>query len=362
MLRTEPRDLNRYRAWLAREPVDRPMLGLFWEPDIPPLRELVERVGVGMEIRPEQIHPREFLHKVERWHQREAQVPGDVIQSFGSTLGMLWVQAVAGCPIIVQTDSFWAAPIIESYADRPPIHFDPDNPWVQKLIECTRAMVEFAASRFPVSLPVMHGPLDVLAAMRTSQRMCLDFYDHPAELFQVLGEISQLYVELADAVLEVIPPFRGGWVTRIHVWASDLAITPQNDTGALISADMYRRFVLPWDRFIIDHYPYSSYHLHSTSKHVFDLIVTLENVSCLQVSLEHDRGGSSLDVMLPAIHSLLVHDKPVLVVTWDFDAAERCLRELPWKGLCLTLAPPPFQDDFGEEYDRWLQEHIDLSK
>jgi len=334
------------------------MLGLFWEPDIPVRKDLVERLGVGSEIRPEYVDPTESLQWVDHWFRRAARVPGDLVQPFGPTLGMLWVQAIVGCPIVVHPDSLWAAPVLESYSDRRLIRFDRDNPWVQKLMEYTLSLVDFAAGRFPVCLPVMHGPLDVLAAMRTSERMCLDIYEHPTEVFQTLGELSKVYVQLAEALLSIIPSFRGGWVTRLHVWFPDHAITPQNDSGALVSPAIYRRFVLPWDRFITESCRHSSYHLHSTSHHLFGLMGDVESITCLQVSLEHDRGGPSLEVMLAAIRGLLARRKPMLVVTWDMDAAEQCLRELPSQGLCLALAPPPYQDDVSEEYDHWLRERV----
>lgn len=348
--------IARYKAWLARQPMERPLFGLCWEPDIPPFPALIERVGVGSELFPEQIDPQEVLPSIERWYQRHAQLAADTFQRFCPAFGIPWVEAIAGCRVIVNPDSLWAEPILESYADRPPIRFDPDNPWMRKLIEFTRVLVEFSNGRFPVALPQMRGPLDTLAALRTSERMCLDFYDDPEGVNQTLGELSQLYIEINDAVLEVIPPFHGGYVTRMHLWASGRAITPQNDNSTLISPAMYERFVLPWDRKIIAHFPYQSFHLHGSEYHIIDTLLTIEELTAIQVTLEHTLGGPSLEVMLPAMKRILDH-KPLILVALDFETAEQCLQELPAAGLCLMMLPDSTPGDFGREYDDWLELH-----
>lgn len=47
----------RCKAWLKRQHVNRPMLGLLWEPDIPPLPVFVGQIGAGGELCPDCIQP-----------------------------------------------------------------------------------------------------------------------------------------------------------------------------------------------------------------------------------------------------------------------------------------------------------------
>ena len=163
--------IARYTAWLNRETLDRPLTGLLWEPDIPPLPAFLEQVGVGNSISPDQIQPEIFLPYVDSWYRHETVLVSDVIQPFTPAFGMPWVEAIAGCPVVAHPGSLWAASYLDDYDKRAPIHFDLKNPWLRKLIEFTQAMVEFADDRFPVALPQMRGPLDTLAAMRTPNQM-----------------------------------------------------------------------------------------------------------------------------------------------------------------------------------------------
>jgi len=124
----------------------------------------------------------------------------------------------------------------------------------------------------------MRGPLDTLAAMRTPERMCVDLIEQPEAVFAILGELAELWIGVGQVVLDVIPPFAGEYMARMGTWAPGKILTAQNDVSTLLSPAMYNEFVLPWDRKIVEHFPYSEFHLHSSEHHqVDDLSVTRTN-------------------------------------------------------------------------------------
>jgi hypothetical protein len=330
------------------------MVGLLWEPDIPPLPAFLEKVGVGRTISPEQIQPAMFLPYIERWYQREAELVSDVIQPFTPAFGIPWVEAIAGCPVVAHPGSLWAAPCLDSYDERKPLHFDAGNPWLRKLVEFTRAMVEFAAGRFPIALPQMRGPLDTVAAMRTPHRMSLDLIDCPDQVFKILGELTDLWIGIAAAVLELIPPFHGGYCTRMKMWAPGKAITPQNDVSTLISPQMYRELVLPWDEKIVSHFPYHAFHMHATEYRQVDVLLKLGQLTAIELTLEHTIGGPALEMVTPAIRRIL-EKKPLLLCALDIQTAEWCLKELPNTGLCVMIGIS--DAEIAPDYEGWLKQH-----
>lgn len=346
--------IARYHAWLDREPMDRPLIGLLWEPDIPPLPEFLQHAGTGKTISPDQIEPQMFLPHIERWYRQDADLQSDVIQPFTPAFGVPWVEAIAGCPVVVHPGSLWAAPCLDSYARRPPIRFDRENPWLCKLVEFTHALVELADGRFPVALPQMRGPLDTLAAMRTPVQMSLDLIETPDQVVQILDELTDLWIGIAEAVLDVIPPFHGGYCTRMKLWAPGKAVTPQNDTSSLISRGMYEEFVLPFDQRIVGRFPYHSFHVHSTEHHQVDALLKLEELTAIQLTLEHTVGGPPLTVTLPVARRILAQ-KPLLLAAMDLETADLCLDELPTAGLCLMVALN--QPNMPSDHMRWLEKH-----
>ena len=144
-----------YRRWLRREATGGPLFGVLWEPDIPPLPDLLTPGEAGRRVLPEDILPERVLPHVDQWHQRTAALPGDLIQPFAPAYGVPWIEAIAGCTVTAEPGSLWAQPALESYIDRHPIRFDPTNPWLRKLVDFTRTLVAFSAGRFPVALPQM---------------------------------------------------------------------------------------------------------------------------------------------------------------------------------------------------------------
>ena len=346
--------IKRYDAWRRQEPVDRPMVGLLWEPDIPPLPEVLEQVGIGEEVTPDDIQPELFLPSIERWYRRESRLVSDVIQPYTPAFGIPWVEAIAGCRVVAHPGSLWAEPSLESYRDRPSISFDPDDPWLKKMVEFTQVLVEFSNGRFPIALPQMRGPLDTLAALRTPNQMSLDLIDKPDQIHRILGELTDLWIGIAEAGLAVVPPFWGGYSTRMKMWTPGEAITPQNDISTLISPRMYEEFVLPWDRKIFDHFPYHSFHMHSTEHHHIGALLTLERLTAIQLTLEQDVGGPTLETMLPAAKRILAK-KPLLLVALDIETAEICLDTLPARGLCVMVGLN--DDDIPSFYEPWLEKH-----
>jgi len=344
--------IARYDAWRRRVPVERPMVGLIWEPDIPPLPQFLESVGVGGEIQPDEIGVELFLPHVERWYQQDSELASDVIQRFTPAFGIPWVEAIAGCPVQANPGSLWAEPVLENLADRPPIRFDSKNRWLRKLIEFTRALVDLSGRRFPVTAPQLRGPLDTLAAMRTPERMCVDMLEDPDKVSEILDELTDLWIAVGQAVLDEIPDFHGGWMGRMGSWFPGPAVTAQNDVSTLISPDQYCRFALSGDRRIASHFPYTEFHMHGSEYHQVDNLLTVDRLNSIEFTLEHTLAGPSLESTLPVVRRIL-ETKPLVLAALDLETADRCIAELPPAGLCVTLGIN--DDEIPAEIVRWLE-------
>ena len=346
--------IERYQVWRNRLPASGPMIGFAWEPEVPPLPEMMDRLGLEREISPQKIDPKAVLPYLEQWYQEDCRLHSETIQSFGPAFGIPWVEAMAGCPVVAYPGSLWAEAFLKSYDDRPAIRFDPASAWLRKLVEFTNAMVELAAGRFPVCLPLMRGPLDTLAAMRTPAQMCLDMVDRPEAVHQLLGEITDLWIGIAQTLLPLIPPFHGGSCSRMRMWVPGPSITPQNDVSSLLSPAMYETFGLPYDRRITARFPFHSFHMHSTEHHQMDVLVKIEDLTALQMFLQHHAGGPPLAKVMPSVKRAMAK-KPLLLGVPDAETADICLAELPSEGLCLMLTAGG--GEITDEHKEWLMRH-----
>ncbi len=99
--------------------------------------------------------------------------------------------AYLGCPLeFLNTETVWAHPIITDWQTRPALHYNPENPLWQQSQRLMRAAVEQADGYF-VGVPDLNGPTEILARLRGTQTLALDFYDHPEHLKPALAEINR---------------------------------------------------------------------------------------------------------------------------------------------------------------------------
>lgn len=342
-----------YEAWRLCGPVDRPIVGILWEPDIPPLPDFLERVA-ETEVTPDQIRPEEFLPHVEAWYRRACRLRCDTFPRFTPAFGIPWVEAIAGCRVRAAIGSLWAEPTPGDCRNHDKIRFAEDNPWLRKLIEFTQAMVELAGGRFSVAVPQMRGPLDTLAAMRTPEQLCVDLIECPEEVDEVLEALTDLWIQVGQAVLEVIPPCHGGYCARMYSRTPGPVITLQNDVSTLISPGLYHDHVRPLDEKIVRSFPYTEFHMHASEHHQVDNVLKLEGLTAVEFTLEHTLGGPPLDKMLPLARRIL-DAKPLILACLDVDTAQRCLRELPARGLCIMVATS--DPEIPSTFAGWCKEH-----
>jgi len=344
-------DWELYHAYLRREN-GRPLRGAIWEPDIVPLPGLVARAGVGNYLSPDVIDPAEMLERADRiMGERAAYIEGDMLQSVTISFNIPWLEAMAGCSIKVHPDTLWAEHSGLGYESLAALRFDPRNPWFEKMLACHQALCQYAEGRFPVSLPVMHGPLDIVSLFRGPEQFCIDLYDRPQEVEAALARLTDLWIAVGQALLAVTPPYRGGMCTRMRLWLPGPAVTPQADATTLLSPRLYRRFGQPWDEAIINAFPYHTYHTHSTSAHILDILADMPRLSSIQITL--DPNGPPRAELKPLLEKV-ARRKPLLLCVWDRDWADWCTKTLNPAGIGIAYIILRPQD--WSAYENWMRE------
>lgn len=128
----------------------------------------------------------------------------------------------------------------------------------------------------------------------------------------------------------------------------------QNDVSTLVSPRIYEELIMPIDRKIAENFPATEFHMHASEHHQIPNLLKLQRLTTMEFTLEHTIGGAPLEAMLPVVKNILA-EKPLILACLDIETAQRCLLELPSKGLCLTIAtneheiPPPIV--------HWLDQH-----
>ena len=300
-------------------------------------------VREDMYLTPEVLDPNRMVDLEEPRHRLEPDRPGAIsgdLLIIRPPLGkMCWVEAVMGCPVHVRAASggIYSQPYLggPEEVDRiPPSH---ENGWLDLLVDYTRALVENANGRYYVTLPLMRGTIDLVAALMGYNKMALSIIDQPRELGKLTERCVQAFVDVAKALHAVMPPVAGGQVTPFSVWAPGSVVKTQCDASAAVSARTYEESFFPYEEEICRQFDYSMVHLHSGFLHTVDTFLKTEYPTAVQVSLDTGSTPFTPHDLIPTFQKVL--ERKPLFITGPCTQKEldEMLEALPSKGLCLNV-------------------------
>jgi len=284
-----------------------------------------------------------FLEDIEQLFQAHQQVDDDLPYVAAPFPHLPWMEALLGCRIINMGTSIYAEPVVEDWEVWQLPDLDTSQ-WLRKLLEMTKALVEWSEGRFLVGQTLMRGVADMLSALRGASNFVFDSYDNPSGLRRAAGLCASAFVQVAWAQLNLIPHSGFGYgVGNQPLWAPEQIIWLQEDAMALMSPTSYKEFILPHDRCILSQFPYSAFHLHGSGMWAVGTLIGLSELSI--VELHDDSGQVGQEASFRAWKAIQTH-KP-LVVLRVYDGAPafwiwltRVMEELCPNGLLLHIVVP----------------------
>jgi hypothetical protein len=330
--------VRRHRAFWTGDDVERPLIYVIHEAYVD--TELVaQSLGEG-EVQPEDVDPRPLLAEYDKLAAARDAIGDDAIAVAEPLLGIPWLEAMAGCSVQVPDGtSIWPESPEHVQLDAP-ILYDDANPWFAKLIEVLGVVVAHAGGRYAVSLSHLRGPTDILIARFGSERFFMLFYEQPDLVRRLARQCADLWRQVVQAEMAVVPAFRRGYgVRQFGLWAPERAVWLQDDTSSMMSRRHYRRFFLP----SMEHMsflPYGVVHLHIGSLHVAEMIAEVPNVRA--INLYFDDPNVSLQEAMPTLRRLQDSGTPLILakdVYQGFSLAEyeEILEGLRPRGLSVHL-------------------------
>lgn len=154
--------------------------------------------------------------------------------------------AFLGCEYGFAESTCWFEPCINDPADCLAITFDPQNPNFRAIHDLLAECKRLAADRYIVGLPDLVENFDILSAMRDPQTLLTDTYDCPDWVIDRIDEINTAYFEVYDRFAELLRlPDGSICFEAFGLWGPGRVAKVQCDAAAMLSPDMFRRFVSP---------------------------------------------------------------------------------------------------------------------
>jgi methionine synthase I (cobalamin-dependent) len=137
--------------------------------------------------------------------------------------------------------------------------------------------------------------LDVLAAIKGTDKVLLDTVMQPEVLEQQMQQINDIYFQVFDELYDIIREGDEMAFCYFSSWAPGKMSKLQSDISTMISVDDYRRFVQPFIREQCQKISYTVYHLDGIgAMHHLDALLEIEELNAIQWTpgVGEPQGGS----------------------------------------------------------------------
>ena len=226
------------------------------------------------------------------WYVAHSSLMADMLPVANTQLGPGSLAAILGGVFEGGEDTIWIHPD-PNYTDD--IKFDPQHPnWLLHK-DLLRACKQKAQGHYYVGMPDLMEGLDVLAAIKGTDKVLLDTVMQPEVLERQMQQINDIYFQVFDELYDIIREGDEMAFCYFSSWAPGKMSKLQSDISTMISQDDYRRFVQPFIREQCQKIDYTLYHLDGVgAMHHLDALLEIQELNAIQWTpgVGEPQGGS----------------------------------------------------------------------
>jgi hypothetical protein len=262
------RTLERFEAWWSCRIVDRPP------------------VNINVKSKPVELPYKQHASLRDRWLDMdyaldcfEARLKGqvfvaDTVPVFYANVGPEVCGTLLGCPLEFGEDTTWSKPILSNcrqVLERP---LDFHNEYWAAIRRGTDLSLQRGSGRWITGMPDLHTNLDLLAALRDPQELCMELVDDLEGVHLATQYVTDLFPAIFDDIHDRLAPAGQpctSWTPSLH---AGRGMVLQSDFIALISPAMFRQVALPALVREMEFLETSLYHLDGPGalKHLDDIL------------------------------------------------------------------------------------------
>lgn len=226
------------------------------------------------------------------WYVAHSCLKADMLPVANTQLGPGSLAAILGGVFEGGEDTIWIHPD-PNYTDD--IIFNENHPnWLLHK-DLLRACKTLSKGNYYVGMPDLMEGMDVLAAMKGTDKVLLDTVTQPEVLERQMQTINDIYFKVFDELYDIIREGDEMAFCYFSAWAPGKMSKLQSDISTMISTDDYRRFVQPFIREQCRKIDYTLYHLDGVGAvHHLPALLEIEELNAIQWTpgVGEPQGGS----------------------------------------------------------------------
>ena len=232
-------------AWWQREDIGRP--AILARAAREGLARAVSRIPVPESLTERWTNPEYHLRRANAV-ARGTFWGGEMIPYYFVWTGAECMASALGAKaILADTESVWWEPCVSSWDKVLPLRCDWQADWWQRMRVLALELTRGASGAYVPAVPDVGAPGDIVAAIRGTEAVCTDIFDSPEQLKAALKQVTEIWEGVMEEVYAWVNWEDLGSVAEwTGIWHPKRAYPTQNDISALVSAEQFREFFLPW--------------------------------------------------------------------------------------------------------------------
>ncbi len=208
---------------------------------------------------------------------------GDAFPKWWVNFGAGIMAAFLGSGVEYRTGTTWFHPLpVESLAAIQPV-YDPQNVWWRRVQEITCAAASRWAGKVVIGYTDLGGNLDILASLRSTEKLLLDCVESPEEVDRLTRAITTLWLRYFDEFEALLPESQAGRTAWAPPWSPTRGYMLQSDFSYMISPQMFERYVMPDLITCCEALDYPFYHMDGKGQLVhLDLLLSIDKLRGIQ--------------------------------------------------------------------------------
>ncbi len=169
---------------------------------------------------------------------------GEALPTVAAGLAPNCLALYQGCRGVEMPGTVWCEPCLpEQDPESVEFRFDPENFYWKFSYNLAKDFDRLGRGKFLQQFPDLIEGLDTLAAMRGTEELLADLIERPEWVDRCMADLAQIYFAYYDRFYDVIRDEVGGSV--FWAWAPGRMAKFQCDFSAMISPDMFARWMVP---------------------------------------------------------------------------------------------------------------------
>ncbi len=184
------------------------------------------------------------LDQLEGWAETHEFI-GEAIPSFYLEFAADHFSALLGADLTFPgKDGGWPVHFVKDWKETN-LAFQRDGKWWQRTVAFAEAIKGRFGDNLMITAPTLVANLDALVATRGVNDLLLDLVDEPDLVKRALDQVLRAHAEILEAFEDLFEFKRLGSINRHGLYSRGRINVPQCDISCMLSAEMFREFVLP---------------------------------------------------------------------------------------------------------------------